>query len=334
MNPIFSGFPRLYGFRHLGDSLHGLFFVNRKRTSPWSHHIPLEPVLIAMRIAELHCIRKIRVAAKVGTGGNLIKPSLVQPLVRFDICGPFAVDVCIKCRPVVPVGLQDASRHALQELVLVAPDVVAPNPWTTPRPFCHLDKPEKIVPPQFPLPTDGKKMPALKARILFVVSKVKEARTVENLNDVLYQIFADLIVLSGGNHPVVLLEPRVVASREVHLRNHLKPQTAQPRNLRPKPVDAPATLDGKFRMTRIDEYFGEIDDYLVASRLDERIRQPTPRRFVKAHMICATASQPLFRQGGILRFKRNVLPGIDAEMCQIRPCERRFWFRRGKYLRA
>lgn len=86
-------FPRLYCFRHLGDCLHGLFFMDRKRESPRCHHIPLEPVLAAMRIAELHGIRKVRITAEVGAGGNLVKPSLVQPLVRFDIKGPLTVGI-------------------------------------------------------------------------------------------------------------------------------------------------------------------------------------------------------------------------------------------------
>ena len=177
------------------------------------------------------------------------------------------------------------------------------------------------MPPQLALAADGEQMPALVAGRLLVVAEVEEARMVEDLHRVLDQVLAHLVVLFRRDHPVVVLEPGVVARREVHLRDHLEPHAAQAGQLGAQTLHAPAALHRQLGMARIDDDLREVDHDLVAAGRGERVGKAPPRLLVEPHVIRAAARQPLLAQRGVLPLERHVLPRVDAEVRQVRPGE-------------
>ena len=151
-------------------------------------------------------------------------------------------------------------------------------------------------------------MAALVAGRLLVIPKMEVAGIVKHFGDILDDILAHLIVLLGGDHPVVVLEPRVVACGEVELGNHLKPHSAQTGELLAEPLHAPGPLDREFRMAGILDNLRKVYDYLVAAGLRKGGGDPLPGRLVETHMVRAAARKPLLRHGRILRLERDVAP--------------------------
>ena len=297
--------------------------MNRERARPRSHHVALDEILVAVRIAILDRTREVRVAAPVGTCRHLLKASFVKPVIRLDVLAAVTHLCRIEGGSIVPVGLKNALGHALEELVLVVPDVVAPDPGTAPRLLGDLGEPKEVMPPQIALTADGEKMAALMVGGFLIVSEVEVARIIEHLCDILDEILAHLIILLCGNHAMVVLKPCVVASGEVELRNHLKTHSTQTGDFLAELLNAPGALHGELRMAGILNDLGEVDDDLVAASLCESGGKALPGRFIETDMVCAAARKPLFGHGRILRLKRNILPGVDSEMRKVRPDELR-----------
>ena len=297
--------------------------MNRERARPRSHHVALDEILVAVRVAILDRTGEVRVAAPVGTCRHLLKASFVKPVIRLDVLAAGTHLCRLEGSAVVPVGLKNALGHALEELILMVPHIVAPDPGTASRLLSDLGEPKEVMPPQIALTADGEKMAALVVGGLFIITEVEVARIVEHLSDILDEILAHLIVLLRGNHAMVVLEPCVVASGEVELRNHLKSHSTQTGDFLAELLDAPGALHGEFRMAGILDNLGKVDYDLVAASLSESGRNAQPGRLVEADMVCAAAREPLFGHGRILRLKRNILPGIDPKMRKIRPDELR-----------
>ena len=150
----------------------------------------------------------------------------------------------------------------------------------------HLPAEEvEVVPPEFALPHDHVRALLLRDGHFLVVAEVQQARMVEHLHYVAYQVGADLVVLLRRHHPVVLAKPCVVRSGEVHLRNRLQPHGAQPLQLGLQLLDAPRPLDRQLRVARVDDALRNPYDHHVVALGGHCLSDFPPDVFVEAELV-------------------------------------------------
>ena len=200
----------------------------------------------------------------------------------------------------------------------MVPAVVAPDPRAHALRLDLLREPEEVVPPQLALADDRQLERALVSGRLLVVAEVEETRRLavhaEDVDHVLDHIGAHLVVLLRGHHPLVVLQPRVVAGGEVHLGDDLQPHRAQAGQLLLELLDAPRALHGELGVAGQVHALRHVDDEHVRARFPERVGERAPHGLVGAQVVGHAAHLERARRVGRRAVERDVLPGVHAEV--------------------
>ena len=215
---------------------------------------------------------------------------------------------------VVPVRLHDALRHPFQELVLVPPQEIAPYPRAHAKLLDSLDEEVEVMPPEFPLAHGAIGVFVLVSRSLLVVAEMEEARLVEYLAHVADHVGAHSVVFRRRDHASIFLEPRIVRSGEVELRDRLQAHAAQPRKLLAHLLGVPRSLYGKFGMARIEISFANVDHDGVEAALDHPIRQPAPHGLVKPEAFLRTHGVEVLFLGKAPAVHLDVAPHVVPQL--------------------
>ena len=141
---------------------------------------------------------------------------------------------------------------------------------------------------------------------------MEKARLPEYLADIAYHIRADLVVFRRRKLPRILLQPCIVGSGKVELRDRLQPERPQTRKLSLHLLRRPAAFHGEFRMARIDHAFTKVNEQKVNALLRRVLSHLVPKFLVRAVEVAGVPVPLLFRFR--LPDKRLLPPHVVAEL--------------------
>ena len=249
--------------------------------------------------------------------GDLIVAVLVEHLEGIHADSIFFVKalVCGGESPrIVPVALDNVFRHLFEEKLGVVPGVVRPDPGASSALFYAVKEEIEVVPPKVAVSYDGILESLLIAVVLLVHTEMEIFR-LEELADLCDKVLADLIIYGGGEHTGIVLQPDVVASREVELGNELEAHALQLVYLCQHLIVIPRALNSDLGMGLVAHSLANVDDKSIDACVLKLLHMSIPAFTVKEENGGGTGSGAMLSACGVAL----LVPHIGAEMDEISP---------------
>jgi hypothetical protein len=142
-----------------------------------------------------------------------------------------------------------------------------------------------------------------------------EVARLENITYLLDKILAHLIIYRSGEHTRIILEPDIVTSREVQLRNQLKAHTLELVYLFLHSFAIPRALNRYFGMGLIAECLSHVDYKGIDAREAKIFHMSVPAFSVKKEYGGGARGRAMLSSAGISLF----IPHVRSEMDKICP---------------
>jgi hypothetical protein len=172
----------------------------------------------------------------------------------------------------------------------------------------------QIVPPKVTLTNNGVIEVSLVICGLLVHTKMEMLRPKKGTN-LINQVLTNLIIGGRGEHSRIILQPNVMTSREVKLRDKLKAHALQSFNLLFHRIMIPGITNVDFRMRFIFQSLGDVDNQRINACLTKVLSVLIPALSVeKKGSGC--------RRGGAMLTSLSVtfiIPKVGTEMNQLHP---------------
>lgn len=151
--------------------------------------------------------------------------------------------------------------------------------------------------------------------VVFLVHSQVEIFRLKYLRDLFYEILAYLIVYWCGKHSRIVLQPHVMARREVKLWNKLKAHSLQLFDLCFHGRSVPRALDSDLGVRFISKSLAYIDYQSIDSRILQLLHMRIPALSVKEKNRGRARSGAMLSAGGI----SFLVPHVRSEMNESRP---------------